>query len=388
VKFLPLVWAMLWRSKARTWLTFLSIVVAFVLFGLLDSVTKTFLLGVRLAGDDRIIVTYRQGLTKLLPIAYRSRIEAVDGVLVAQPLMFLPGWYQDPKNQVQTMAIPPDTLLMDPRVVVAPEHLQAFITQRAAAIVGKDLAQQHGWKVGDRISIRGLQQRKDGGENWEFDVVGFYELDKRQTGGRHVPTQNMVMSIDYYNEANAFPDRVVWFTVRVRDPKQADAVARAIDQVFRNSEFETRTQPEAEFQRSFVKQFGNVGKMMTGILAAVFFTLLLVAGNSMMQSFRERLGEIAVLKTLGFGNARVASLIAAESLLLAVLAGAVGLALVDLLIPLLRKYIEGQVLAAIDLEAGTVATGLALALAVGAVAALVPVWRSARLTVVEGLAQS
>jgi putative ABC transport system permease protein len=388
VKFLPLVWAMLWRSKARTWLTFLSIVVAFVLFGLLDSVTKTFLLGVRLAGDDRIIVTYRQGLTKLLPIAHRSRIEAVDGVLVAQPLMFLPGWYRDPKNQVQAMAIPPDTLLMDPRVVVAPEHLQAFIAQRTGVIVGKDLAQEHGWKVGDRISIRGLQQRKDGGEDWEFDVVGLYELDKRLTGGRHVPTQNMVMSIDYYNEANAFPDRVVWFTVKVRDPQQADAVGRAIDQVFRNSEFETRTQPEAEFQRGFVKQFGNVGKMMTGILAAVFFTLLLVAGNSMMQSFRERLGEIAVLKTLGFGDGRVAALIATESMLLCAIAGAIGLATVSLLMPLLRTQVGGQLLGAIDLERATVITGLALALGIGAVAALVPVWRAARLTVVEGLAQS
>jgi putative ABC transport system permease protein len=387
VKFLPLVWAMLWRSKARTWLTFLSIVVAFVLFGVLDSVTKTFLLGVRLAGDDRIIVTYRQGLTKLLPIAYRKRIETIDGVMAVQPTMFLPGWYQDPKNQIQAMAIDPQ-VQVDPRAIVSPEHAAAFQSQRTSVLAGRELAEQYGWKVGDRISLHGLQQRKDGGANWEFDIVGTYHLDEKQTGGRRVPAQFLIMNIDYYNEANAFPDRVIWFTVRVRDPKQADAAARAIDQAFRNSEFETRTQPEAEFQRGFVKQFGNIGKMMTAILAAVFFTLLLVAGNSMMQSFRERLGEIAVLKTLGFGDGRVAGLIAAESMLLCAVAGGIGLATVALLMPILRTQIGGQLLGAIDLERATVATGLVLALAVGAVAALVPVWRAARLTVVEGLAQS
>jgi putative ABC transport system permease protein len=387
VKFLPLVWAMLWRSRLRTWLTFLSIVVAFVLFGVLDSVSKTFLLGVRLAGDDRIVVTYRQGLTKLLPIAYRRRIEGVDGVTAVQPTMFLPGWYQDPRNQVQTMALDPN-VNVDSRVLVSPEHAKAFQTQRTGVLAGKALAEQYGWKVGDRISIHGLQQKKDGGTDWEFDVVGLWEIDSRQTGGRQVPAQNLVMSLDYYNEANRFPDHVVWFTVRVRDPGQADAVARAIDREFQNSEFETRTQSEAEFQRGFVKQFGNVGKMMSAILAAVFFTLLLVAGNSMMQSFRERLGEIAVLKTLGFGDARVAALVAAESLLLCGIAGGVGLILVRLLMPVLRDQIEGQVLAAIDLEAATVIAGVGLALGLGAVAALVPVWRSARLTVVEGLARS
>jgi putative ABC transport system permease protein len=388
VKFLPLVWAMLWRSRARTWLTFLSVVVAFLLFGLLDSVSRSFTLGVRISGDDRLVVTYRQGLTKLLPIAYRRQLEQVEGVMAAQPVMFLPGWYQDPKNQVQTIAIPPDTVTMDPRVIVAPEQLQAFQDRRTGVLVGKDLAQQFSWKIGDRISIHGLQQRKDGGEIWEFDVVGFYELDPRQTGGRRVPVQNMVMDIDYYNEANRFPDRVVWFTVRVHDPRQATAVARAIDQHFRNSEFETRTQSEADFQRGFVRQFGNVGKMMTAILAAVFFTLLLVAGNSMMQSFRERVPELAVLKTLGFGDGRVAALVAAESLLLCAAAGAIGLGLVRVLMPVLRQAIEGQALAALELERGTVVTGLALALAVGAIAALVPVWRSARLTVIDGLAQS
>ena len=385
MNFAPIVWAMLWRSRARTWLTFLSVVVAFVLFGLLDSVSKSFLLGVRLANDDRLIVTYRQGLTKLLPIAYRGRIAAVDGVIGVQPLMFLPGWYQDPKNPIQTIALPPETLMLDPRVVVAPEQLQTFLTQRTSVLVGKDLAQQYGWKVGDRIPIHALQQKKDDSEEWVFDVAGFFELDERQTGGRHVPTLNLVMNFDYYNEGSKFSDHVVWYQVKIRDPKQAGEIGRAIDREFANSEFETRTQSEADFQRGFVKQFGNVGKMMSAILAAVFFTLLLVTGNTMMQAFRERVPEIAVLKTLGFSDGRVAALVAAESVLLCVLAGATGLALSGALVGPLQAA-AGQALGgALELERATVASGIVLALAVGALAALVPVWRSARLTVAEGL---
>jgi putative ABC transport system permease protein len=386
VKFLPLVWAMLWRSRARTWLTFLSVAVAFLLFGLLDSVSRSFLLGVRISGDDRLVVTYRQGLTKLLPIAYRSRIERIDGVMAVQPTMFMPGWYRDPKNQIQTIALDPG-VVVDTRIVVPEDQAQAFRATRTGVLVGEELAQQHGWKLGDRIPIHSLQQKKDDSEIWEFDVVGFYHLDERQTGGRRVPSLNIAMNIDYYNEGSKFPNLVVWFTVRVTDPRQAAAVARTIDREFLNSEFETRTQSEADFQRGFVKQFGNVGKMMSAILAAVFFTLLLVAGNSMMQAFRERVPEIAVLKTLGFTDGRVAGLIAVESLLLCGLAGSLGLGAAGAVMPVLQK-VGGQATAALYLEAGTVAAGIAVALAVGVLAAAVPVWRSARLTVVQGLAQS
>jgi len=386
MKFVPLVWAMLWRSRARTWLTFLSIVVAFLLFGLLDSVGKSLLLGVRLAGDDRLMVTYRQGLTKLLPIAHRRGIEQIDGVLGVQPTMFMPGWYKDPKNQIQVIAIDPMVPQVDTRVLVSEEHGRAFQTTRTGVLVGKELAQQHGWKVGDRIPFHSLQQRKDGNDVWEFDVVGFYEIDQAQTGGRRVPAQEIAMNIDYYNEGNKFPDRVVWFAVRVKDPRQAPAVARAIDDYFRNSEYETRTQSEAEFQRGFVKQFGNVAKMMNAILAAVFFTLLLVAGNSMMQSFRERVPEIAVLKTLGFTDGTVAGLIAAESLALFALAAAIGLALARLAMVPLQSFVQGIPL--LYLENSTIAMGAALALVIGMLSALVPVWRSARLTVVQGLVHS
>lgn len=382
---------MLWRSRMRTWLTFLSIVVAFLLFGVLQSVNDAFQLGVRLAGDDRLIVSYKQGLIKLLPIAYRSRIEAVDpeGILVAQPVMFLGGAYQDPKNPMQIIAIDPATLrIADPRVLLPDDQFHAFQATRTGLLAGRDLAEKFGWKVGDRIPILSGVQRKDGGSTWDFELVGIYELDEKIIG-RRVPAQFMVMQLEHYNEAAQFGNLVVWYTVRVRDAGRAPAIAKAIDDTFRNSEFETKTQSEADFQRGFLKQLGSVGKMMTAILGAVFFTLLLVAGNTMMQAFRERTGELAVLKTLGFANGQLAILISAESVLLCVFAGAVGLTLAAVLFPLLPLNLGGGGgPSGLQVEQATLLLGVGLALTVGALSAVVPAWRSARLSVVDALVQA
>jgi putative ABC transport system permease protein len=303
--------------------------------------------------------------------------------------MFLPGSYQDPKNQIQILATDPSTLLStDPRLIIPEEQLRAFESRRTGLLVGRELAEQHGWKVGDRIPIQSPAQRKDGAETWEFDIVGTYELDRKQTG-RHVPALFAIMQFENYNEAVKWNNLVIWYTVRVRDVARAPAIAKAIDQSFRNSDYETRTQSEAAFQRGFVKQFGDVGKMMTAILGAVFFTLLLVAGNTMMQAFRERVPELAVLKTLGYSNGRVAALVGIESLLLCGLAGAVGLALAALVVPLVAANVNlGGLGGGLAVEDSTLAAGALLALGLGAVSALVPAWRSARLTVVDGLVQS
>lgn len=390
MKFLPLVWAMLWRSRARTWLTFLSIVVAFLLFGLLHSVGQIFELGSRLAGEDRLIVTYRQGLTQLLPIAYRGRIEAIEGVRAVAPTMWLGGTYQDPKNPVQMVAIDPANVReMDPRVLLPDDQARAFASTRTGAVAGRELAETYGWKVGDRVPITAAgMPRKDGGEVWTVDLVGIYELDRRQTG-RPVPAQLLLIDYEYYNQAAVYSSLVVWYTVRVQDARQAPAIAKAIDAEFRNSTLETRTQSEAEFQRGLVRRFGNIDKMIATILAAVFFTLALVAGNTMMQAFRERIAELAVLKTLGFSNARVAALVGAESLLLCLFGGAVGLAVtVGLVTGLAPLFAGDQILGAMYVERNTLLAGLALALGLGALSALAPVWRSARLTVVEGLRTS
>lgn len=385
MKFFPLVWSQLWRSKGRTWLTFLSIVVAFLLFGLLQSVTTAFEAGIRLAADNRLMVTYRQGFTKLLPLAYRSRIEAIDGVDMVDTNMWLGGWYQDPKNQIAALTADPALCgKMDTRrVLITPEHCKAFQGTRMGALAGRDLVQKNGWKIGDHIPLN-AQPKKDGTTVWEFELVGLYDLNDKELG-QHVPAMNLFLRHDYYDELAAWPGHVLFYSVQIRDPKQASAISRAIDREFTNAEFETRTQTEAEFQRGFIKQFGDVGSIMSAILGAVFFTLLLVAGNTMMQAFRERVPELAVLKTVGFTDGQVAGLIVAESLMLCGVAAAVGMALAALAIPPIRLA-AAQFLAGLSLEHVTVALAAVLAVVLGSLAALVPAWRSARLSVVEALA--
>ena len=384
MKFLPLIWAMRWRSRTRTWLTFLSIVVAFLLFGLLQSVTGAFQAGVRLAADDQLMVTYKQGLTKLLPVAYLGRIERIDGIALVDANMWAGGWYGDPKNQIAAIAVGHETFpRFDDRILIAEDQLKSFRGNRMGAVAGRELAAKNGWKLGDKIPINS-QPKKDNSPVWEYELVGLFDLDDRRMG-QHVPAMNLYVRFDYYDELTSWPGHVVWFAVRIKDPKRASAISKAIDREFANSELETRTQTMAEFQRGFLKQFGDVGLIMSSILGAVFFTLLLVAGNTMMQAYRERVPELAVLKTLGFTDRRVAGLVLAESLLLCGLAAAVGMALASLAIPPIRLALA-QFLAGLTLESLTLAAAAALALALGMLAALVPAWRSARLSVIEALA--
>jgi putative ABC transport system permease protein len=386
MKFLPLVWAMLWRSKTRTWLTFLSIAVAFLLFALLKTVESGFFQGVRLAGDDRLIVTYRQGLTQVLPLAYLSRIETVKGVRAVTPIFPFGAIYQDPKQQVQGAALDPMRVTeVNPAIALPPEQLKAFQTVRTGAIVGRALAEKYGWKTGDRVPLTLPVHRKDGTQHWEFEIVGIFENDARQLG-REVPAEFMLVNYAYWNEAVQFPNFVPWYTVRVHDPARAAEVGRAIDRLFANSQFETKTQRERDFQAAFLRQIGDIGAVFAAILAAVFFTLILVAGNAMMQAFRERIPELGVLKTLGFSNGQLAVIVTAEAMVLCLAAGAAGLSLAALAAGGL-KQIAVQGLPMPGLEAATVTAGAALAAALGVLAALIPAWKSARLTVTDALAE-
>lgn len=384
MKYFPLVWAMLWRSKARTWLTFLSIMVAFLLFGLLQSVVTAFDAGVRLAADDQLIVSYKQGLTKLLPLAYRARIEQVEGVKAVDNLMFMGVYYQDPKNQFPTLAVDAGNFgRFDDRLTVSEETARAFREVKFGAVAGRHLAEKYGWKVGDRLPMKGGQPNKNGSFDWEFQLVGLYDTNAERLG-QNFPAENLFVRFDYYNELTPYPNHVLMFPVKVADVKQVAAVAKAIDREFQNSEFETKTVTEAEFQRGFVKQFGDIGLMMSGILAAVFFTLLLVSGNTMMQAFRDRMPELAVLKTIGFTDRGVAALVVAESLLLCIGAAAAGVGLAALVIPPIRDAMA-QFLAGLSMENSTLLLAAAIATGIGLVSALIPAWRSARLSVIDTL---
>lgn len=383
MKFFPLIWAMLWRSKARAWLTFCSIAIAFFLFGMLQALHASFTAGVRAALDDVLIVTYRQGLIRPLPAAYLSRISAIKGVEATAAISFLPGSYQDPKNPVTAVAVDLSTGgATDRSIVIADDQLNAFLKVRTAALAGRDVAAKYGWKIGDRIPLKSSVPRKDGLDAWEFDLVGFFTYDEEISGARR-SSNFILVHRAYVDEAVLYSGWVTWYRVRIADPQQAAQMGQAIDREFLNSPFETRTQPEREFQQGFLQQFADVGAMIAAILGAVFFTLILVAGNAMMQAFRERVPELAVLKTVGFNDRQAAGLVVAESLLLCVFAAAVGLGLALALAPPLRTTMDQFLTLAI--EPATLAGGAAVAISLALLSAAIPAWKSARLSVVAAL---
>jgi putative ABC transport system permease protein len=384
VKFLPLVWAMLWRRRVRTLTTFASIAVAFMLFGMLQAFNNVFHLDARLAGADNLLTTDRYGrLDRGLPYAFRGRIEALPGVRAVTPLVLFPMTYADFRGDTGLAVATDETVFLDARFVTRPEYLEAFRNTRTGLVAGRHMAEKLGWKVGDRVPVKSeWVQRRDGTQDWEFDVVGIFDFNEDLLG--KVTALRSFVRYDYVNEARARPDVVDVYIVKMEQSGLAPGLSKSIDALFQNSPNPTRTLTEAEQQRTQLAQVGDVGLIVTSILSAVFFTLVVVAGNTMMRAFRERIPELAVLKTLGFTDGRVVALIAAESLLLCVAAGGTGLALAWAALKPLAAAVAA-VLPFLRLETPIVLAGLALAVALGAVAAVVPAWQSARLSVQAAL---
>lgn len=380
MKYLPLLWASLWRRKARTIFTLLSIVIAFLLFGMLQGVSAAFQQGVDNANVNRLIVTSRISLTESLPISQQPQIAAVPGVSGVTQAVWFGGYYQEQKNFI--FATPVDIepyLKIVPEVKIAPDQVEALKQTRTGIIVGIDLLQKYGWKIGDRIPLHStIWVRKDNGSSdWAFDIVGTYDfsIDRSQNTGAY-------FNYAYFDEARSFArGRVGWWIVSVEDPNQSASIAAAIDKLFENSQDETKSQSEKEFTQSFLKQFGDINFIVQAILGAVFFTLLFLTGNTMMQSVRERIPELAVLKTLGFSDTRVTVLVLAESLLLCLVAAAVGLLLARLMFPMLK-----DMLGVVSLPPRVLASGAGFAVLLALATGGLPALRARRLVIVDALA--
>ena len=384
MRFLRLVWAMLWRRRVRTATTFASIAIAFMLFGMLQAFNNVFHLDARLAGADNLLTTDRYGrLDRGLPYAFLNQIAAVDGVSVVTPGVLFPMSYANFREDTGIAVATNPSIFTDARFVTTPEYLKAFENTRTGLIAGRAMAEKLGWKVGDHVTVNSeYVQRSDGGKSWEFDVVGIFDFNKDLLG--EVTALRSFVRYEYVNEARARRDVVDLYIVKIAAPARAPAISKAIDALFRNSGHPTRTLTEAEQQRTQLAQIGDVGLIVTSILSAVFFTLMVVAGNTMMRAFRERIPELAVLKTLGSTDARVAALVATESLLLCLAAGLAGLGLAWAALKPLAAAVAA-VLPFLRLEWDIVLSGVALAAALGALAAAVPAWQSARLSVQAGL---
>lgn len=328
MKFFPLIWGNLKRRKLRTSLTLLSILVAFVLFGFLCAIKQALVGGVALAGADRLIVRNKVSLIKLLPQSHQARMARIPGVVGVAHQTWFGGIYQDPKNFfMQCPVVPEEYMAMFPEFKLPPEQMKAWLATRTGAIVGRNTAERFHWKIGDKVPIMSpIWLRK----TWEFDIVGIFDGEKKGTD-----TTAMFFRYDYFDEVrqgmNWGAGLVGWYTIRIKDPTQAAEVARLVDQEFENSPAETKTEPEGAFAQGFANQIGNIAFIVAGILGAVFFTILLVTGSTMSQAVRERIGELGVLKAIGFTNGQVVSLVLAESCLLTVLGGGLGLGLAVLL---------------------------------------------------------
>ena len=330
MKYFYLIFSSLKRKKLRTGLTIMSIVVAFILFGYLTAIRQAFDAGVDVAGADRLIVRHKVSLIQLLPQSYEAKMERINGVDNAIHTTWFGGIYQEPRNFFAQMPIVPEELFdMYPEYIISDEHKAAWLETRSGALVGRGLVERFGWKLGDRIPINAtIWTKKDGGRTWEFDLVAIYDGAEKGTD-----TSQFFFRYDFFDETRAGGTGLVgWYTVRVADPEKAAEVAAAIDAEFANSSHETKAEPEGAFIQGFANQIGNIGFIIMSIMSAVFFTILLVAGNTMAYTVRERTNELAVLKAIGFTDRGVLGLVLGESLAITLVGGVMGLGFAWLLV--------------------------------------------------------
>jgi putative ABC transport system permease protein len=384
VKYLPLIWSALFRRKTRTVFTIVSVIAAFLLFGLLFSVREAFTgAGHSIAGASRLISMSKESLIVTLPTSLLVRLEAVPGVSEVTYANWFGGYYQDPKNQLVAEAVAPNYFDLYPEFVLPAAELKAFHDTRTGAVVGASLAQHFGWKVGDKIPVQAtIFPQGNGSNTWTFDLVGIYHVNDPSLKGQEGA---LFFNWDYFDKATQFGGGMAgWYIERVAQPKDADSVARSIDALSANSDHETKTQSESAFQASFVGQFANIGLIVGGIMAAVFFTLILLTGNTMAQAVRERIPELAILKTIGFSNRSVLSLVLAESVLLLALGGVVGLFLSGAAVSGIRAKL-GPLIPMLPVTAHTWLDGIALAILIGLLVGVLPALRGMRLRIVDAL---
>ena len=337
-----------------------------------------------MAGADRLVVRHKVSIIQPLPVSYKARMERIPGVELATHQSWFGGVYQDPKNFFMQNPVVPEEFLEIHKtdIVLPPDQKKAWLETRTGAIVGRKTAERFQWKIGQKIVLQTpIYAKEDGSHSWEFEIVGIYDGLKKGAD-----TTPLFFRYDYFDEARQAwaKGNVGWYTIRVKDPSQAAELAKRVDQEFENSPAETKTEPEGAFIQGWAKQIGNIVLIVALILSAVFFTILLVTGNTMAQSVRERTGELGVLKAIGFTNARVLSLVLAESCVLAVLGGVLGLGLACLAVPVVAQALTG-LLPLFDLPLRSILLGLGISLVLGLLAGIFPALQAMRLRVADAL---
>lgn len=379
MKFLPLLWSSLWRKKVRTIFTLLSIFVAFLLFGLLMTIRGAFSFGVEIAGIDRLVLIHKVSLIMPLPVSYLARLNTTEGVTLATHNTWFGGVYQDPANFFAQIAVEPEPFMkLYPEYKVPPEQMKAWLADRQGVMVGVDLAERFGWKVGDRIPIVGTIWQPKQGQVWEFNIAGLYD------GDAGVDKTQFFFRYDYLDENRRGGEGLVgWYIVKIGDPGAAQQMGAKFDDMFANSSAETKTTTEKGFVEGFAKQVGDIGAIMISITIAVLFTMILVAANTMAQSVRERTSEVGVLKTLGFSNASILVLVLSESLLIAVIGGGLGLLTAWAIVQ--QGDPTGGMLPIFVLPTRDVVLGSALVVGLGLLAGALPAMNAMNLKITDAL---
>jgi putative ABC transport system permease protein len=381
MKYFMLIWAGLWRKKTRTILTMLSIVVAFLLFGLLQGINQGIKQGSTDTGNHRLWTAARMSSVSSMAASLMDRMLTVKGVRTIAHISFFGGYFQDSKNAIPAFATNVDKLaILYPELNITPAQVAAMQSTRPGALIGRPLAKKYGWKIGDKIPVgTTIWTNNDGSNNWAFDIVGIFDpsaqFEKSPLGGA------FWINYDYWDEARKFDKhRVHEFFVQIDDPQRAAEISAQIDKLTENSPEETRTQTENAALQSQLKQLADINFIANSIVGAVMFTLLFLTANTMMQSVRERIPELAVLKTLGFTGGKVSILILIESLLLCIFAAVLGLALSSVGVKMIPILGPSRLLPIV------VISGLGIAVALAIVSGLPPALRAQRLNIVDALA--
>lgn len=379
MKYFSLIWRNLLRRKTRTAFTLLMIFIAFVLYGFLMTVRGAFVGGVEVASAERLIMIHKVSLIQLLPISYEQQIRSTPGVKAVTHSTWFGGTYQDVANQFAVMAVDPAPFIdMYPEFKLSAAEKAAWLADRQGVIVGRDSAKRFGWKVGDRVPVKGTIWQPKQGDTWFFNVSGIYDGDKE------VDKTTFYFRYDYLDEnrRGAF-GQVGWYTIRIADPNRSAEIGSAIDSQFANSSAETKTSPEKAFMQGFANQIGNIGFIMVSIVSVVLVLLLLNVANQMGQSVRERTSEIGVLKTLGFSNGLVLMLLLAESMVIAVIGGMAGLGVVYLLVQ--SGGFNNAFLPVFIFGTRDLLVGVALCLGLGLLAGILPATSAMQLRITDAL---
>ena len=379
-----LIYKNLTRKKLRLFLTCFSIFIAFLIFGTILALKSALDSGVELSAADRLLTFNSINFTNPLPISYVNKIRAVEGVNKVTHANWFGGYYQEPANQTMTMAVDPETYLeVYEEIVLSPEQKEGWFKNRQGVIVGDRIAKANGWKVGDRIPISSnIYSQKNAGNTWDFVVEGVFKGKDEQ-----FDTGFLAFHYKYFMETQSYGgDMIGWIILTTDDSSLNEKVARTIDDLFSNSQSETDTSTEKAFAKAFVAQIGNIGLIIFGVVFMAFFTILIVVGNTMVLAIRERTGEIAVLKTLGFTSKRIFKMVLAESILLSLLGGLSGLGGAFLLVAGGRE-VMAQFLPNLSISYEIILQAILYMLLLGLITGIIPAMNALKLNVITAFSR-